>query len=208
MNGAALLAGLERLRPVVPVVEPRTQGAGGSGGSQHHVQDVAAAAGTPSGAPGHTYEAEMLVEFPDPLTTPNKPSCIVGVCGQVDWAGGMDGREYMLGTAPTTEPDMIEIKFVSELGADHRLQALVYAALHASTHPDQTSSVCLLFNARTGERESVRMSAQRAGPFLADLARFKLSGVMPAAGAHAAAEAESAFEPLAVSTEAGFDDDL
>jgi hypothetical protein len=81
-----------------------------------------------------------------------------------------------------------EIKFVSELGADHRLQALVYAALHAAQH-ERTSS-CVLFNARTGERERVHISAEHAVDFLVALARFKHSGDMmaPATGTAAVPE--------------------
>lgn len=171
VDNFALLAGLERLRLEVPEVAPWT--------AQQFKEAGAVEGGTPA---SHSFEYEMLCEFPghSVVAKPGKSNQIVGVCGQVDWAGRAMGR-------PDTEPDMIEIKFVSELGVDHRLQTLVYAALHADKH--QRDSNCVLFNARTGERERVSISPERAIDFLLALSRFKHSGDMPGPDAAAGAQA-------------------
>eukprot|EP01051_Picozoa_sp_SAG22_P004722 SAG22_NODE_261_length_13373_cov_17.745472_4_plen_310_part_00 len=199
VDGEALQAGLARLRAVVPPSVQITA-------DDVAVATAAGAAATAQpfdvGQPKHIFEHDMLVEFEAKLVTPGKAASIVGVCGTVDWAAKFKTEPP---SGMLLQPDMIEIKFVSELGANHRLQALVYAALHAvhSSDSKSASSTCLLFNARTGEQERVEIDAARATVFLVALAKFKHSGQMPGdAGLPGPAAATTAAAPV------DFDDDL
>lgn len=70
--------------------------------------------------------------------------------------------------------DLLEIKFVQELGDAHRLQVLIYCALYAEVR----GRVCrgLLYNARTDAVEVCEMKPEGAMELLLDLSTFKYNG--------------------------------
>jgi len=106
--------------------------------------------------------------FEEHIKEAKTSTAIVGVDGYCDWAG--EGLVSPGGEAV----DLLEIKFVNELCDVHRLQTLVYCALLALERGARCAA--MLFNARTGECEVVKIDADKALEFILDLARFKNDG--------------------------------
>jgi hypothetical protein len=124
VDGGALLAGLSRLRLAVPVVSPSstpTPTAAAAAGlvsaqapqAQAELEQGAVVAAS-AGGPRHSFEYEMLYEFPPGLVVERagKSTRVVGVCGQVDWA------HTSVEDRPGSEPDLmyepISVSLVSQ----------------------------------------------------------------------------------------------
>jgi hypothetical protein len=93
---------------------------------------------------------------------------ILGVQGICDWTG--EGLVSLKGK----QVDILEIKFVNELGNVNRLQVLVYCALLSIEYKRSCSG--MLYNARTGELEVCSILLERAESFLLDISQFKKNG--------------------------------
>eukprot|EP01052_Picozoa_sp_SAG31_P012721 SAG31_NODE_749_length_12378_cov_8.688818_6_plen_982_part_00 len=116
------------------------------------------------------FETELRVEFATPISIPPNPAIVVGVAGAVDWVG----TGLRTPTAECTPVDLLEIKFVQELGDAHRLQVLIYCALYA----EERGQVCsgMLYNVRTDEVEVCKVRPEDALELLLDLSVFKYNG--------------------------------
>jgi len=124
------------------------------------------------------FERELLYEFSNEQQIGGSHTqTVVGVTGICDWIGrGL--------TSPKgASVDLLEIKFVNELGNVNRLQVLTYCALLSlETH---RSCSGMIYNARSEELEICRIEAGVACEFLLDISHFKHSGTKrspPAAG--------------------------
>ena len=115
------------------------------------------------------FERELSYEFPkDQQIGGGHTQTVVGVIGICDWVG----RGLL--SPKGASVDLLEIKFVKELGNVNRLQVLTYCALLSLETHRSTSG--MIFNARTNELEICRMEVGVACDFLLDISHFKHSG--------------------------------
>jgi len=115
------------------------------------------------------FERELLYEFSNKQQIGvGHTQTVVGVMGTCDWIGR--GLTSPKGVAV----DLLEIKFVKELGNVNRLQVLAYCALLSL----ETCCSCsgMIYNSRTDELEICHMEAGAASDFLLDISHFKHSG--------------------------------
>mmetsp|Transcript_20697 Transcript_20697/g.51028 ORF Transcript_20697/g.51028 Transcript_20697/m.51028 type:complete len:191 (-) Transcript_20697:104-676(-) len=124
------------------------------------------------------FERPMQFQFPESITIMDEAESqtVEGVKGICDWMG--EGLVSPKGKAV----DLLEVKFVTELADDHRLQALVYCALLALEKDAPCSG--MLFNARTYETEVVSIDAVKALEFLVEVSQFKCDGTKRSFTAH------------------------
>ena len=114
------------------------------------------------------FERELVYTFPSNQYIEGNGSRVLGVQGICDWTG--EG----LFSPKGEKVDILEIKFVTELGNIHRLQILVYCAL-LSIQLDRSCSG-MLYNARTCELEICSIKLEKARDFLQSISQFKNDG--------------------------------
>jgi len=150
VESRTLLSGLSRLTQLMEKV-PRTE----------HAIDC-------DNVQGGTFEREMQYKFPSEQCIEGNGVSVAGVQGICDWTG--EGL-----TSPKGEKvDLLEIKFVNELGNINRLQVLVYCALLSIEYDRSCSGI--LYNARTGELEICSIELKIATEFLLSISQFKMDG--------------------------------
>ena len=138
---------------------------------------------------GIEFERRVLYEFPPEqcIKGNNSHRKVMGVQGFCDWIG--QGLVSEMGN----EVDLLELKFVNQLGNVNRLQVLAYCALLSL----ETGRSCsgMLYNARTGELEICRIEAATAKNFLLDISQFKCNGTSRHVQASLTKEAKHTVKP-------------
>jgi hypothetical protein len=124
----------------------------------------------------HRSECIGCFELPTFYRFSNSKKCfktqteVIGVMGICDWMG------QGLFAENGTEVDFLEVKFVHELSNDNRLQVMVNCALLSLAN--HRSTMGMLFNARTGEKEICSLDYSKANKFLSEMTQFKLNGAI------------------------------
>lgn len=114
-----------------------------------NIIDAAGIRGMLDDATSGEFEAWVDASIPTPFRTLGGTVTILA--GRADWM-----RKGDAGGGDDVDDTVFELKFVNELNDEHRIQTLVYAAL--ATSDRARGSTAVLFNARTCERERVRVA--------------------------------------------------
>jgi hypothetical protein len=207
VHSNALLTGLERLKGIMARIS--SPSASTSTTSDNNTYDVNSG----------TFERELSYDFnvTDCIKEENNGRTVVGVGGICDWISDVSSKKKSCYINKKEQPhqhtqqqqsydvDLLEIKFVHQLSNVHRLQVLVYCALHAlelnkdngenddndddddeyiDEFNDDGSKVIrrsecsgMLYNARTGEIEICSIQTKDAKQFLLDISQFKYNGI-------------------------------